>query len=87
MEAKAYKSDTKAREKKAISKLRAKVDPAHAKYMGEAWMSSPATTSATLLPDKLRDALQRRVLAPTFPRILPGGPRAASRRLAATLGI
>ena len=41
MEAKAYKSDAKAREKKVISKLRAKVDPAHAKYMGEAWLSSP----------------------------------------------
>ena len=41
MEAKAYKSDAKAREKKVISKLRAKVVPAHAKYMGEAWLSSP----------------------------------------------
>ena len=33
MEAKACKSDEKGREKKVISKLRAKVDPAHAKAL------------------------------------------------------
>ena len=41
MENKAFKSDAKAREKKTISKLRTKVDPAHPKYMGEPWLSSP----------------------------------------------
>ena len=41
MEAEGHKSDAKSRLKKTISKLRAKVDPAHACYMGEAWVASP----------------------------------------------
>ena len=36
MAAEGRKSDAKSRLKKTISKLRAKVDPAHACYMGEA---------------------------------------------------
>ena len=41
METMAYKTDEKARGKRTISKLRAKVDPSHPNYMGEAWLSTP----------------------------------------------
>ena len=41
LETKAYKTDEKARGKRTISKLRAKVDPSHPNYMGEAWLSTP----------------------------------------------
>ena len=41
METMAYKTDEKARVKRTISKLRAKVDPSHPNYMGEAWLSTP----------------------------------------------
>ena len=36
MGTKAYKTDEKTRGKRTISKLRAKVDPSHPNYMGEA---------------------------------------------------
>ena len=61
MEAKAYKSDAKDRGKKLISKLRAKVNPAHAKYMGEVWLASP-DGQATL----------RRIAAYDPGRVTPG---------------
>ena len=41
METMAYKTDEKARGKRTISKLRAKVDPSHPNYMGEAWLPTP----------------------------------------------
>ena len=41
METKPNKTDEKARGKRTISKLRAKVDPSHPNYMGEAWLSTP----------------------------------------------
>ena len=50
METMAYKTDEKARGKRTISKLRAKVDPSHPNYMGEAWLSTPDGQTAESLP-------------------------------------